>query len=323
VLPAPLTVRLAEDSAAARTKLEAAVRAAGTDRAEVRGWGPGAVLLRNFLPAEDGGAGDGMGLRHYNRGLVPWEEFPPQLSAFGQRVGGEDNPLFHRLRVLYATPFARSVLEGGHARDLMLRGSFHKAATDLARENEQLRTAAAHKQSSPQLAQAVEKWLEAAVQVYAEKSRADARGTSEQKELANRQIDDLWRSNSALGVLLGGSLAGPHGAEVTYLLGLCKHEQAERAQARLERAGKEAAREDAERVRVAWEDAEGWWREYGAGHAGRAGAVAARRLRAEALSRLGRRDEAIALLRGEPTGPPRAPLEKLADLYSARRLEAP
>ena len=47
-------------------------------------------------------------------------------------------------------------------------------------------------------------------------------------------MDEIWKSSGSVRTLLEGASSVPGLAEVMYQLGLCKHEKAEQAQARLE-----------------------------------------------------------------------------------------
>jgi hypothetical protein len=116
-----------------------------------------------------------------------------------------------------------------------------------------------------------------------------------------------------------GSAAKPLGAEATYLLALCKHEEAEQKQAALDRlAGEKPARRVAD-TQDAWKTAADWWKTYRDEYPTAAGAVAARLWQARALTALGQRDAARALLTDLSGG--LTPLEETARLYLARRLK--
>ena len=168
-----------------------------------------------------------------------------------------------------------------------------------------------------------------------------AGGARQGRQGGGRGLED----SGSVRILLEGASSSPGLAEVTYQLGLCKHEKAEQAQARLgllgrERGGKVPALE-IEDVNTAWMDALGWWKKYGDDHPqettnrhwtkpGRAAAVRRMRARPGDARRPGAQDgprpgdadyqAAVATLEG-PKEPPLFPLEKLAALYGAAAAE--
>src|SRR5262249_32405486 len=133
----------------------------------------------------------------------------------------------------------------------------------------------------------------------------------------------VWKQGQEpLSILLDGVCAQVRSPEVTYLLALCMHEQAERLQARLDRlqrAGKPLPDDEVKAAHEAWTDAGSWWDALVA-EAPPQAVTAVRVLRARAREAQGDRAGAVALLKdlsGDVT-----PLEQTAQLYLARRLEA-
>src|SRR5262249_12398750 len=122
---------------------------------------------------------------------------------------------------------------------------------------------------------------------------------------------------------LDGLAARIRGHEVTYLLALCKQEQAERLQARLERLRREgkATDDDVQAAKSAWTDAQEKWELHASEQPPPPAAAAARLLHARALERLGQRDQARPLL--EDLSGDLTPLEQTARLYLARQLRQP
>ena len=180
-------------------------------------------------------------------------------------------------------------------------------------------------------------WAEKAGHAYADQLRAQENGSPADVAAADKEVEAVWNAASEPVVtLLAGASAGPGLADVTYLLGLCKHEKAEQEQTRLDRllrrpgakpdqADVKEARADA---RTAWMDALGWWKKYGDDHPeesaerpssspGRAAAV--RQMRARAQAMLGD-DKAAAATYEDLTGP-MEPLAKVAALYQAAPAE--
>ena len=119
-------------------------------------------------------------------------------------------------------------------------------------------------------------------------------------------------------MLINGSVAGPRAAEVTYQLALCRHTEAARSQLRLDLAGTVGLKlpREAETAQKNWTAAEGYWKEFLDTSANRPGFAAAQRLCAEALVRLGRKEEAARMLR--KVSPEQSGLERLGRLWLAR-----
>jgi hypothetical protein len=327
-LPAPVVVRVAEDVPGAMKRLAGAVKAAGLEKAEVDVWQEGTGALRNFLPPTEGGSDPGQffqlarrkfpRMEIYKFELVVWSGFPERF-----RHSEIPGPLVDRLRNYYAAPFIRSVIDSGAPRDLLLRGNFNKAARLLVDEGERLRDLNQRKNAETNLEQNVDEWIPVAIRAHAEKERAKNAGNAERQEQAARQVEAVWRTAAAIHIYIGGAQVRPYGGQVAYWLALCKYEQAERLQARLDFArrvkGPAPTAAEVENARQGWVEAESQWDGYVANNDKGPGSVAGRRLRGEALVRLGNWQEAVKVWR-ELVGPMTAQ-EKLANLYRARELE--
>ena len=140
---------------------------------------------------------------------------------------------------------------------------------------------------------------------------------------ANARILELWKNAEPVYVLLAGSVARPRGAAVTYQLALCKQEEAERRQARLDllaRAGLAAPPAEAAAARTAWKSALHWWVRYAEEYPSSSAHAAARQLQARATEMLGDAAGAAALL--EDLSGNLTALEKVSQRYQARRLKA-
>jgi hypothetical protein len=116
--------------------------------------------------------------------------------------------------------------------------------------------------------------------------------------------------------LIQVSVAPPLRVESAYLLALCKHEQAERAQAAFDRK----RTSDAAVVRAAWQTAADRWSQYLDTYPGPTSEASARLLAARARAALGQREAALGLVQ---TPPARFSVwERRACLYRARLLQA-
>ena len=153
------------------------------------------------------------------------------------------------------------------------------------------------------------------VRLYAKQARVNPALLPEIKH----QIEEKWRNASALGLLFAEATAETRSAQLRYLQGLCKQEEAEIQQARLDlrqRGGGNAA--DAEEVRETWRDALSAWELFLQDHPTDPARGAVQQLRARALSQLGRWEEAAQTWESLDT--PRQPLEKVAGLYQAKQI---
>jgi hypothetical protein len=317
-----------------------AVKASGGTGASV--WKPGTALLRRFLPVEDGGADIGAAfplgslrgftrpddrtevrmtrLRYYELTLVPWELMPQHFNPkdFPITVG-----LGQHVRELFADTFIKQVREPQSARVLLLRGRYDKAVAGLIAEDNLLRDRIGLRAQETQIDKHVAEWLKDAREAYADQQRAQNSGRPTAQAAAAKRIEALWKAAVPVYVLLFGASSGPRDAEVTYQLGLCMQEQAEKYQAGIDlkaRAGIPAASSEVERCREKWVGANGWWdrmaSDYGMSLAG----PPARQNRGRAEAMLGQWEAAVVTW-SDVSGP-MTPLEKLAALYRARDAKA-
>jgi hypothetical protein len=126
----------------------------------------------------------------------------------------------------------------------------------------------------------------------------------------NRQTAErLWRSQQGPVVLIENIVSDPLAAEATYLLGLCKHEEAERAERPGDRPGPEG-----------WANAVLWWQSFLTDYPGHPWTPSAQRNLARALAADGRRDEARAMYLALAESAP-SPLDRLACRYLVEKLK--
>ncbi len=365
VLP-PVRVSVYHDAELEKSLWEGAAKTSGAPA--VAFWADGPALLRRFLPPEEGGSDKGSPfpmanlkgyawsrnpqnqlqapamhrLELYGLELAPWDVLPPTFQdadKFPPEAG-----LGQRVRLFFREPFLRLLLEPQGPRDLLLRGDFDKAAEDLIgvrahMEQEQKRIVDERKlladaQPPQTLEGEVDQWWsEKALPVFGQQALAQREGTAAARAEADRKVEAVWAEAMPVRVLLQGASSVPGAAEVTYQLGLCKHDKAERAQARLDalrrQLGADVPPAEVEDVTTAWMDALGWWNKYGDDHPeedanrlsttpGRAAAV--RRMRARAQAMLGEWQAAAATCEDRKEPAPE-PLERLAALYLARQLK--
>jgi hypothetical protein len=343
LLAPTVRIRLAADAAKNVERVAAASAAEADKPSPVSLWRPAVVQLRQFLSKDEGGVDEGQPVplaelrgftlpndrtvapklprrQRFVFELVPWTALPPQCrdnvrfpynSGLGQRV-----------RDRFARPYVFSAMEPGRARDLILRGRYGSAASLLVEENEHWHRQLQRRANAVDLEKRADEWLTQAYRDYAAQLRAKAPA---EREAADRQVNALWSEQNAepIYLLLDGANAGVRGAEVTFLLGLCKHEQAEQLQARLElqkrATGKSPRSADVEKAKLAWQDALGAWKRYAENYSTGADHVPARLLRGRAEVMVGDWKNAVDTWK-DLTGP-MTDLEKLASLRQARELE--
>ncbi len=207
-------------------------------------------------------------------------------------------------------------------RDLILRGKYDEAAGFLVAMCEQLLAQRERLNRSTELPKRLQEWHPKMITAQAVFLRAQ--GSPGEPE-ARRQRDQLWaEGDKYLLVVLEGMAAPPLLEEVTFQLALCKHEQADRLQARLNRdqvTGKTVPAAQANEVRDAWRDAAHWWDTFINENAARPTAAAATRWRAGVHEVLGDKAAAANLL--EQDAPNLTAPERAGRAYEARRLKSP
>jgi hypothetical protein len=342
-LPSQVRVKLAEDAESAQATMQLAVRSVLKPE-QVSFMPMGSSILRRFLPKDEGGSDTGQtfdvrrlqGLARSDSGgqaklpreklfqfeAVPWQDMP-SLFREAQELGF-DTLIGQRLRTIYAGPFLRALMDLDSPRDMVLRGRYSAAAPYLVKEQTQWQTVLNQPMPEPtEFMRGIASWLkDQAMPAYANLLRA--KGTPEEAN-ANAGFERVWKwgARDPMQTLMLRAIAVPRGAEVNYQLALCKYEEASRYQLGLDLAtrAKRPHGSDAQAAERSWNDAQGFWREYLDAHATRPGAASARRYYAEALAKLGKRDEAIKQL--QDVSAPMLELEKLACLWQAKQMQAP
>jgi hypothetical protein len=230
-------------------------------------------VSRTFLPLELGGsdAGDSQSLAYnkYQSSLLPVTGLANLPAVFGTLVElpPDDRSLVSERLVgnLYAT-YIQAFFEPPNPREVIQRGDFQRAARDLVEKQDRFRSGRERLRNTRDAAEQIAAWGKNLKQLYEELGRAGLRGDPEEKALARNAaqaaIDNHWR-DPAVVLLVDRLSAEVEEAEATYLLALCKHEQAERAQARAEHppGGEDAARLQQEAL-DAWAVAISAWGTY-------------------------------------------------------------
>lgn len=208
-------------------------------------------------------------------------------------------------------------------RDLLLHGRWDEATEVLVSMEGQLRGKRDRLNRAPDLQKKLLEWRDRMITSQANLLRA------ERGELplaaARKQADMVWgEGQGPCLVLLEGLASYPLLLEITFQIALCKHERAERLQARLtaaHKAGDTISPDLTKDVRDAWRDASHWWASFLTQYPERPHTAAAQRMRARAHEALGEREQAAALL-AQPLKEASS-LENLARALEVRRLKEP
>lgn len=316
-VPAPVVGgRLAFDAAKVLAQFESTATPTGT---LVKGWPPAMRILRQILPTEEGGIDKELRWRRLSQLLIPISQFPAELREKGQ--------ISLILLQRFSTPFLDFHQTADQPRDLLLRGRFNEASSQLTNMRQDIIKNRQRFAEERDLPGEVKKTLRTLIDAQAELQRLEQQvknnpGDTGLQE-AREQMNKIWTQGlGTLDIYLQGSAAGPRGVEVNYALALCKHEQAERLQLRLDeiqRVGKKPPPDDVKEVQRAWQDAAEWWTTFAQEYGDSPAAAAARLPAAHARRMLGERDVAVELLKD--TAGKLTDVEKAGRLFRARQLE--
>jgi hypothetical protein len=307
--PEYMSVRLAADAPAVRERFSKALPGV-----EVRCWNPPVIdalprLLFAFLPQAEGG-GDpsppaGQRFRRYYFDGVPWGLLPPFVAELQGEPGA-------RMQAAFADRVT-SLSKPGSPRDLTLRGQFSEATEQLVA----VQTLAQRRPGNlRELERSSRDWADQARSIYAELSRRErAAAKGDPAAVAalaevRGQVEMLWKMSREPVMYIESLAMEPLAVDATYLLAVCKHEQAERLGHRPETAND----------RAAWQSAQRWWNTFLANYPTSPAVPVARRQLARTQEKVGQTGEARAAYEAL-LGSSLSPLEKLACKYRASRLK--
>lgn len=265
VISAPLVnVNLMADTPALLQRYQAAA-GKGVPVRFAAAW---AGVQRRFLSPDDGGTGVAQTQQELGIAIVPWHRLPVEIHDL--KGAAKD-----RLQTYFGLPFLQAQMESGQPRDLLLRGQFAEASTDLVRalrpleeQKDQLKTLPADWRLSLQ-----EFMLNKMTPAEADLRRAqravrEGTGTKAAITEADQRVLAAWKEGERLlRPLIFGTAAESRQLQLSYLIALAKHDQAEQMQARLDRTQSLSYAELAA-ARAAWETAAGWWQELREKYAG-------------------------------------------------------
>ena len=338
-LPAPVPVRLAEDAPQALARVRAAAEANGAKAEVVRYLPEGASLARRSLTKAEGGSDPGVQFpvrllpgftraddpevrvlprsRLLELASVPWRAFPEVFRQ--EREFRFDTGAGGALRNVFVVAFTKPFRDPDSVRDEILRGRVDDTVSQrLVRERDYWRQARQRKADSPAVRRGVAEWIAKAKE--ADLALARAANDGGDVATARAALNDLIRlqAGDPVEVTMISAMAGPRAADLTYQLGLCLHERANRMQTRhmlAARAGVDLP-DELKRARSAWEDAEDKWKSLLDDFPDDPSSANARRLRGEALMKAGEPAKARQAWLS-PVGQGTA-MERLGDAWLAR-----
>jgi hypothetical protein len=298
---------LAVDPTALRDRFAKAV--IGPDAPAVQFWSPQVLdayprLLFGFLPGSEGGMdnspGEQLRIVRYQRQSVP--DILPQFLKLPGEPGDRVRGMYEAMIRLFWRP--------GQAHDMILRGRFREATEQLVNVQTEIKRLPG---TAAEMTRNAEQWATAAREFAADAIRRQ-RGEQvdfDRMEENRKTAESLWKDARGPLGYLQSLVSGTIIAEATYLLGQCKHEEAERLQSNTETAGNAGP---------AWQSAQRWWRTFISSYPNSPWVGPAKRNLARALEAGGQRDQARAqyeeLANTAPT-----PLERLACKYHAMKLK--
>jgi hypothetical protein len=264
---------------------------------------------RMFLPVEEGGAdrtelGPNRLYESYFRDQlpVPQRVLPDDFLKALNEAGGRDeqrrleNEAFLQdvrerivtfARGTYGTAF---LLISPTPRERLQRGQFQDASRDLVERQDGFGLALTRIRNTRDSEQQIKDWARKGVELLTARGFAQLSKDPLQIEAADTAYAEHWQKQVGASLLFDRAIAEVGLAEATMLLALCKHEQAERAQAMFEHAaGPDVATRRQDAI-DAWTIALAEWRTYArqtdsrAAFPAHAGYVAALTARAEKLA---------------------------------------
>ena len=259
-LAAETGVKLASQPAAMRDRFEKEANLPATFWTPKRDRFDHAHTLAFNLPEDQGGWDTTLPNEGQLYTTLRIFQIPPFERIRLADLAGAERKLTSQLLDQVRTAYANTFLAPPAPRERFQRGQFQETAKSLVEKQDQF-------QSGLELAGSdrskVAPWVKRANELYSlfERSRLDDDPAGQ--NAAKNAIEQHWRTNDRTPVLLVDSLLAPVGmAEATYLLALCKHELAELAQGRLERAATRDKTRLEELSREAWAVARDSWDSY-------------------------------------------------------------
>jgi hypothetical protein len=214
---------------------------------------------RSYLPAELGGTDTRPGRERLFE-QSRFDQLPPEVFKTPEAL--LDSPsAAERLRITAATGLGTFFVDPPNPRERIQRGQYQEAARDLVAKQEFFANGLERLRVNKDADQQIADWVTEAKRLYGEVNRANFNKDTEAEAVARQEVENHWKTAGAQ-FLIDRASADVGQAEASFLLALCKHEQAERLQTRLDRAtGTEAERLKPD-VAEAWKTALSLWRTY-------------------------------------------------------------
>jgi hypothetical protein len=221
---------------------------------------------RSFLPVEMGGSDRRETTKRfydsYLRDQIPAAAFKtPDFVQESLKI---------RLINAAANMLDKPFIDPPNPRELIQRGLLHEAARDVVAKQEYFAEGLNRLRFQRDSDKQVGEWIEEANELNLNLGRAKLIKDGDRIAEAEDAIQKHWR-DPRIQLLLDRMVSEVGQAEATLLLALCKHEEAERVQVRIERAGPADAAELRPAAVGAWQTALSAWRPYeqsAAAHAG-------------------------------------------------------
>jgi hypothetical protein len=219
---------------------------------------------RVFLPVEEGGTDRTEPGPNRMFEMYLWSQLPPVGQFVSQDLLADPDvrdDVAERIvffaRIDYGTAF---IHPPPTPRERLQRGQFQDAARDLVTRRDKFAHGLELLRNTPDADQQIKQWAEEAVRLYARKGRALTDGDRAAVEAAHAALDAHWGKELGSRLLVSRAVSTVGLAEATMLVALSRHERAELAQARLDRApGDAKLRQEAA---DAWSDALAGWQTY-------------------------------------------------------------
>lgn len=216
-----------------------------------------------FLPKAEGG------LSRTDHRLAERLEQDRIPKTLGVHPPGLDHP--EALLMMIREPFqvyAATILAPGH-REKIQRGQFNDASQGLIAADQVFAAIEQRSRDDIAKADAIRAWVERARDVYKRLSRASLpENRATDLPVAQAEVAEFWKTEGrGAQMLTDQAVAAAGRSETSYLLAVCKHEQAERAELRLARAAaavgaakgsREKAEAEKARDRAATAAADAW-----------------------------------------------------------------
>jgi hypothetical protein len=238
---------------------------------------------RKFLPHDRGGEDDTGIFDAYIR-----EQLPSDFKINLPELQGEEgaiaiNRLMNLTKAIYLSAFIET-----NPRERIQRGQFKDALLDLIDKQSRFGRSLELLRHTENIEEEIRQWCLEAKELYDRLGRtaliADKIEKANAVAAAQAQIEDLWRDRHAVVLMISRVSMPVCKAEATYLISVCKHEEAERAQTRAEYATGEDSAILKQQAIEAWQDARGAWRTYNEGNIADLGNFPGRAAQAQMLA---------------------------------------